>query len=157
MLATGVGACGKETRMPSAQHSVTINRPVDEVFAFLTNPENELQWRSSVKEIGAEGPVGVGTRIHHVVKGPGGIGIPADIEVTAYEPTTRYAFRGVAGPVRPVGEFLFTAHDQQTTVSFSLEVALTGIKKTLMSGQVQRSMDGEVTALEQAKVVLERS
>ena len=56
-----------------------------------------------------------------------------------------------------MGEFLFTGDEQRTTVSFSLAAELTGIKKALMSGQVQRSMDGEVNALEQAKVVLERS
>jgi hypothetical protein len=56
-----------------------------------------------------------------------------------------------------VGEFLFTGDGQRTTVSFSPAAELTGIKNALMSGQVQRSMDGEVNALEQAKVVLERS
>jgi uncharacterized membrane protein len=143
--------------MPSAQHSVTIDKPVDEVFAFFTDVSNEPQWRDQVKEIRAEGPPAVGTRIHHVVKGPGGMGIPADIEVTAYEPTSVYGFRGVAGPVRPVGEFRFTGDEARTTVSFSIGVELTGVKKALLSGQVQKSMDAEVQALEQAKAVLERS
>ena len=143
--------------MPSAQHSVTIDRPIDQVFTFFTTPSNEYQWRDHVKEIEAKGPPAAGTRIHHVVKGPGGIGIPADIEITAYEPTSRYAFRGIQGPVRPVGEFLFTADGERTTVAFSLQAELTGVKKALMSGQVQKAMDGEVRAIEQAKAVLEAS
>ena len=142
--------------MPSAEHSVTIDRPVDQVFAFFTDPSNELKWRSTVKEIAAQGPAAVGTRVHHVIKGPGGIGIPAHIEVTGYEPTSRYAFRGIAGPMRPVGEFRFTAQNDQTTVTFTLSAELTGIKKVLMSRAVQRALDGEVRALDRAKAVLER-
>ena len=143
--------------MPSAQHSTIIERPIDEVFAFFSEPTNEFKWRSQVKEITTEGPAGVGRRVHQVVKGPAGLSIPADIEVTGYEPPARYAFRGVAGPIRPVGEFLFAAEEEHTRVSFSLSVELTGIKKALMAGSVQRAMDGEVQAIEQAKTVLEGS
>jgi len=143
--------------MPSAQHSVTIERPLDEVFAFFTEPTNEFQWRSQVKEITTQGPAGVGRRVHQVIKGPAGLSVPADVEVTGFEPMARYAFRGVAGPVRPVGEFLFSPDGEGTHVSFSLSVELRGIKKMLMSRAVQRAMDGEVQAIDQAKAVLERS
>jgi len=143
--------------MPSAQHSVIIDRPIDEVFAFFSEPTNEFKWRSQVKEISTEGPAGVGRRVHQVIKGPIGLSVPADIEVTGYDPTARYAFRGVAGPIRPVGEFRFSAEEEHTRVSFSLSVELTGIKRVLMSRAVQRAMDGEVKAIEQAKAVLERS
>ena len=128
--------------MPSAQHTVVIDRPVDEVFAFFTDPSNELEWRQHVKEIAAEGPIAVGSRIHQVVKGPGGRGIPADVEVTDYDSPTLYGFRVVAGPVRPVGEFRFAADGEGTSVSLSLSADLTGIKAVLMSRSVQRAMDG---------------
>jgi uncharacterized protein YndB with AHSA1/START domain len=143
--------------MPSAQRSVVINRPVEEVFAFFTDPSNELTWRTHVKEIAAEGPRAVGGRVHQVVAGPGGRGIPADIEITGYEPPSRYAFEVVTGPVRPTGEFRFADEHGTTTVSLSLSAELTGLKKLLMSRPVQRSMDGEVAALDRAKAVIERS
>ncbi len=144
--------------MPAAQHSVVIARPAEEVFAFFTDPANDVRWRSHVKEIAAEGPLAVGSRVHQVIKGPGGRGIPADIEVTGYEPATRYAFRVVAGPVRPIGEFRLVAQDEHTTtVSLSLSADLTGMKKVLMSRTVQRSMDSEVQALDRAKALLEGS
>jgi hypothetical protein len=50
--------------MPSAQHSVSIDRRIDAVFAFFTDPQNEFQWRSRVKEITTDGPAAVGRRIH---------------------------------------------------------------------------------------------
>ena len=76
--------------MPSAQRSVVINRPVDQVFAFFTDPTNELKWRTHLKEVTAEGPIGVGSRVHQVVKGPGR-GIPADIEITAQGNVFRFS------------------------------------------------------------------
>jgi uncharacterized protein YndB with AHSA1/START domain len=143
--------------MPSAHRSVDIHRAPTDVFDFFTDPSNESRWRTHVKEVSADGPVGVGSRIHQVVRGPGGRGIPADIEVTAHEPPHHYAFRVVAGPVRPVGEFRFAGEGDSTTVSFSLEAPLTGLKKLLMSNAVQKSMDSEMQALDRAKSLIEGS
>jgi uncharacterized protein YndB with AHSA1/START domain len=141
--------------MPSAQRTIIINRAADQVFAFFADPANDQKWRPHVKEISAEGTARVGARIHQVVDGPGGRGIAADIEVTAYEPSTRYAFQVVAGPARPTGEFRFTPSGSGTQVAFSLSADLGGWKKLLLSGPVQGSMDGEMRALDTAKRLLE--
>lgn len=143
--------------MPQAQRTVLIYRPVDEVFAFFTDPRNDRQWRPHVKEIAAQNPAAVGSTIHQLVAGPGGRSIRADIEVTAYEPSTRYAFRVTAGPVRPNGEFRFTPNDGATQVSFFLNAELGGIKKLLMSKTVQKSMDGEMASLDKAKAIIEQA
>jgi uncharacterized protein YndB with AHSA1/START domain len=145
----------QEATMPSAHRTVVIARPIGQVFAFFTDPANDQKWRAHVKEISAEGPLAVGSRIHQVVAGPGGRGIPADIEVTALEPEARYAFSGVAGPVRPKGEFRFQPTEGGTEVTMSLDADLGGLKKLLMSKPVQRSMDVEVAGLNRAKEVLE--
>jgi uncharacterized membrane protein len=141
--------------MPSAQRSIVIDRPIGEVFGFFTDPSNDRKWRTHVKEVAAEGPMAVGSRVHQVVEGPGGRGIPADIQVTSFEPPERYAFRVVAGPVRPVGAFEFEAQEGSTRVSFSLSADLTGLKKLVMSRPVQRSMDSEMAALDRAKTAIE--
>jgi uncharacterized protein YndB with AHSA1/START domain len=142
--------------MPSAQRTIRIGRSPETVFAFLTDPTNDPGWRSGVKEMSADGGPGVGRRIHQVVAGPGGRGIAADIEVTAYEPPTRYAFRTVSGPVRPTGEYrLAPAGADATDVSFALTAAVAGWKRFVMGGAVQRSMDGEMAALDKAKAILE--
>jgi uncharacterized protein YndB with AHSA1/START domain len=141
--------------MPAAQRTIMIDRPADQVFAFFTNPGNDKKWRSGVKEIATQGPGGVGSTIHQVVKGPAGRGIPADIEITAYEPPSRYAFKVVAGPVRPVGEFRFTPSGSGTEVSMSLTAELRGNKKLFIAMPVQSSMDSEVAALDRAKALIE--
>jgi uncharacterized protein YndB with AHSA1/START domain len=141
--------------MPAAQRTIVIDRPPEEVFAFFTEPGNDQRWRPHVKEMIANEPARVGATIHQVVDGPGGRGIPADIEVTAYEPPTRYGFKVVAGPARPVGEYRFVPSGGGTEVSFSLRADLGGLKGLLLSGPVQRSMDGEMAALDTAKRLIE--
>ena len=141
--------------MPAAQRTIVIDRPPGEVFAFFSDPANDQRWRPHVKEISANGPAGRGATIHQVVDGPGGRGIPADIEVTDYDPPTRYAFKVVAGPARPVGEYRFAPSGSGTEVSFSLQAELGGLKGLFMSGPVQRSMDGEMAALDTAKRLIE--
>jgi len=144
-----------ENPMPQAQRSVVIDRSVEDVFAFFADPANDSRWRPSIKEIAAQGPPAVGAKIHQVVSGPGGRGIPADIEVIAYEPTSRYAFRVTAGPVRPAGEYRFVSFDGGTEVTFELNAEITGLKKLLMTRSVQKSMDSEMKALDTAKRLLE--
>ena len=141
--------------MPEATRTLVIDRPVDEVFAFFANPANDKKWRPGVKEVSAAGPVEVGAKIHQVVAGPGGRGIPADIEVTVCDPPTRYAFRVTAGPVRPVGLYRFTLNGDGTAVTFSLFAQLTGIKRLLMSRPVQNAMNGEMAALDTARAIIE--
>ncbi|HEV7148060.1 MAG TPA: SRPBCC family protein [Pedococcus sp.] len=143
--------------MPSAQRTITVNRPVDEVFRFFSTPANDQSWRPAVKEIRADEPPAVGSHIHQVVAGPGGRGIPADIEVTTYEPGARYGFKVVAGPARPVGEYVFTPVGDGTQVHFSLSVELGGLKKLFMSGPVQKSMAGEMASLDTAKRLIEQA
>jgi len=141
--------------MPSAQRTITIDRPPDQVFAFFSDPANDQKWRPHVKEIAAEGAPGVGRRIHQVVEGPMGRGIAADIEVSAYEPPNRYAFQVVAGPARPRGEFTFAPSGTGTQATFSLSADLGGLKGLLLGRPVQASMDGEMASLDTAKRQIE--
>ena len=141
--------------MPHAERTTTINRPPDEVFRFFTTPSNDPTWRNGVKEISAEGPIAVGTKVHQVVAGPGGRSIAADIQVTAYDPPTRYGFKAIAGPARPVGEYRFAPSGEGTQVTFSLDADLGGLKGLFMSKPVQSTMNGEMAALDQAKAKLE--
>lgn len=141
--------------MPSAERTIVIARPAVEVFAFFTDPANDPTWRTHVKDIHAHGEPVVGALIHQTIAGPMGRGIPADIEITAYEPNSLYAFRVVAGPARPTGQFSFAETEAGTSVTFRLNAEFTGIKKVLMAGQVQKSMDDEMAGLDRAKAAIE--
>lgn len=141
--------------MPSAERTITINAPLDHVFAFFTTPANDPSWRGGIKHIHAHGEPAVGGVVHQTIAGPIGRGIGADIEITAYEPNSRYSFQVVAGPVRPVGSYDFVPTDTGTAVTFKLAAEVTGLKRALMSKPVQKNMDAEMAALDNAKRILE--
>ena len=141
--------------MPHAERTIVIDRPVPEVFTFFANGENDPRWRSGVKVMRREGPLAVGVRYTQRIAGPAGREIPADIEVTALDPDERLSFRGLAGPVRPLGSYAFRPAEGGTAVTFTLDAELAGFKKLLLGKPVQKSMDGEMANLDRAKSLLE--
>jgi uncharacterized protein YndB with AHSA1/START domain len=146
--------------MPQATYSVTINRPVADVIAYVADGEKCKEWRPGVLDIvRATGAMdgGVGTRYLQGVKGPMGRRIQADYEITAFEQDRRLEFQTVAGPARPHGRYDFAvAEGGGTNVTFALDAELSGIRKLLMAGAVQKTMDAEVRTLENLKRNLER-
>ena len=140
--------------MPSARNEILINRPRDDVFAFLADPENDPQWRSGVLDLTRVSGHGVGARYAQGVKGPGGRRIAADIEITELTPSQTIAFHTVSGPVRPRGRYVLAAADRGTRVRFELEDDMRGLKR-LMAPMVQKTMNDEVGQLAQLKRVIE--
>jgi uncharacterized protein YndB with AHSA1/START domain len=142
--------------MPSASHSVTINRPVADVFAYVADGEKCPQWRSGVLDIRrVNGDGSVGTTYQQGVKGPMGRRIAADYMVTTYEPNRRLEFQTVTGPARPHGRYDFEEADGGTRLTFALDAELGGLRGLFMNGMVQKTMDSEVQAIERVKENLE--
>ncbi|WNM25899.1 SRPBCC family protein [Demequina capsici] len=141
--------------MPSASRTVEISAPISAVYAFFTDPANDPKWRGGVKEMLLDGQPRVGAVVRRVVAGPGGRSIDANVEITELTAPTRYASKTVTGPVRPVGIYSFVSAGDRTRVTFSLDVEVSGLKKLFMGGPVQKSMDGEMAALDKAKELLE--
>jgi len=141
--------------MPSATNTITIKRPPADVFAFVADGTTATQWRPGVLDIALASGSGKGARYTQGVKGPFGRRIAADYEITEFEPNKRLAFRAVAGPVRPTGEYRFDEDADGTRVTFSLNAELGMLKQLLMGRAVQASMDAEVGSLPKLKQVLE--
>ena len=141
--------------MPSAHHEVTIARPIGEVFAFVADGLNGPRWRPGVRDLSLVSGAGVGAVYKQGVRGPGGRRIDADYRITEYKPNDRLSFVAIAGPVRPSGTYLFEEVPGGTRVSFSLQADLDGIKRLLLGGAVQKTMDAEVAATEQLRSILE--
>lgn len=91
--------------MRRIEESIVIDRPCDEVFAYLETRTNDPSWMVAVQEShwldpdGAEkaGPTAVGRRGRMVMKIQGRRTEFID-EVTQYEPGRRIAHRTVEGP-----------------------------------------------------------
>lgn len=141
--------------MPAASRTITIQRAPADVFAFLADGTTAPKWRPGVLDVALKSGQGVGAVYSQGVKGPGGRRIDADYEVTALEPDRRIAFKAIAGPVRPTGSFQLAPVGDATSVTFSLDAELGGLKKLLMGGAVQSTMNAEMAALDNLKALLE--
>lgn len=73
--------------MTEVKVSVMINRDPEEVFAYISNFENNPEWQSGMQKamITSEGPLDVGTTYDQVAKFLGRR-IVSSFEVIAYEP-----------------------------------------------------------------------
>lgn len=115
------------------EETVTIQRPLDEVFGYVSNAENDAQWRTNVKEIKrvSDGNGhGVGTVYKQTLKGPMGKDIPADLKYTDFQQNRRLAFDTIEGSIRPSATIEFTALDDSTTqVHFVMVWEPTGATK----------------------------
>lgn len=85
--------------MAKFEITVDINRPIEEVFAFISNPENLPRWRASALEIkrNSSEPLSVGS----VVRGRFtflGRPFDGDLEIIAHEPHAKYGTKMVGGP-----------------------------------------------------------
>jgi uncharacterized protein YndB with AHSA1/START domain len=141
--------------MPQATYSVVIKRPVDAVFAIVADGEHAKQWRSGVLDIQRVSGTGVGTKYAQGVKGPMDRRVSADYEITVLDTDRRIEFQTLTGPGRPHGRFDFQPLAEGTNVTFALDAQLSGLKKLLMGGAVQKTMDAEVRSLDRLKAVLE--
>lgn len=142
--------------MPQAQRTVTIDRPVEAVFAFVIDGERSREWRPGVLDIRrASGDGGVGTTYQQGVSGPMGRRVAADYEITKSEPNRMLEFQTVTGPVRPHGRYELESVDGGTRLSLALDAEMSGLKKLFMGSMVQKTMDSEVAQLDKLKGILE--
>jgi uncharacterized protein YndB with AHSA1/START domain len=98
------------------QHSVVVARPVDDVFAFLADPDNLPRWQSGLVEVRKAGTeAGIGAR-HVEVRSFMGKQIEQTLEVTAYEPPRVLDFTVVEGPLSLCVGHTLSAEDGGTRI-----------------------------------------
>jgi carbon monoxide dehydrogenase subunit G len=86
--------------MARTEHTVVVERPPNEVFAFLTDLSSVPEWQSGAVEVRQPGEpsVGAGTKYVQVLKFLGRQ-FEATIEVTEYEPGRRFSIKTLSGPI----------------------------------------------------------
>ena len=129
--------------MPSVIHrAITINRPIEEVFAVLTDVEKTERWfPAQVKEWWtSEPPYGVGSTRRARVR-MGWFTSENDAVATVYEPPTRAVMRGTS----PNAPFEATLHFEPvgagTRVDATIELTLRGPAR-LVGGMFARWYGG---------------
>src|SRR5712691_6363795 len=119
--------------MPHAEESITINRPVGDVFEFVLDGTKNPLWRPAVLDIQRVPgkPLDVGAVFKQGLKGPGGRRIDGDYEIVESQPNELIKFQVISGPARPTGTFTFEADGDSTLVTFILHFEPKGLARLM--------------------------
>jgi len=103
--------------------TVVVDRPVEEVFAYVTDPLTLAEWQPNLVSVTQEtdGPMGAGTRLREVRRGPFGRNVEAIVEVAEYEENRRFDLRIVSGPLPIDARNEFRPVDGGTRIDFLAE------------------------------------
>lgn len=116
----GATSARHHRRVAHVDLSVTIDRPVADVYRVLSTPELTPRWsRSAIEEhVTTPGPIAIGSRRRATVRAFGGRTSENEIEVTDLEPERRLTVRSVEAPVPFTSSWTFTAVDGGTRVDW---------------------------------------
>ena len=138
--------------MINVQASTVIKRPVEDVFAFVSNFENHPKWEMNFQRVKllTSSPTGVGTTYECELKLPGQ-SAKSKFEITEYEANKKIAFEGeAAGPAKPKGSFLFEPVPDGTKLTLLPRPEFRGFFKLLepmMAGYVRKQNEEHLTNL----------
>ncbi len=131
--------------MVTNEKIITINRPVEEVFAYVIDLQNGPEWQSGLLEVRqvTQGSPGVGSQFVSVRKFLGRK-LEAVIEIVAYEPNRKAAIKSDSGSVPFEESYLFeptTEGTRITTITHLHTSGFMGLAEPMIAGSLKREMD----------------
>ena len=107
--------------------SVTVQRNVEDTFAYASDFNRAYEWRAEVKASSATppGPMRLGSRLHEesVLAGRR---VVTESVVDAYEAPHRWSFAHLSGPMPVSGDYVFEPVGDGAQLTYSLRVRLHG-------------------------------
>ena len=141
------------------ENTIRIDRPVEEVFAFLSDFENIPKWNYYVLEVRqlSEGSIGVGTTYHQVRKSD-----QQDLRIIEFEPGHTVAVKTLPQS-SPDLEMRFTLYEEGNTTrvrdEWKLNTGRPAIFERLARGRVKSAVAENLAKLkellEEGQVVLQ--
>jgi uncharacterized membrane protein len=133
------------TKMIKNENSIVIDRPIEEVFAYVGDLENGLQWQSNLLDVRrtTEGPLGIGTQYTSVRKLMGRK-MQDTVEFVAYEPNKGLTFRSTSRsmPMETSQRFESTAEGTRVTTVIELHPGgFMGLAEPLLAANLRRWME----------------
>ena len=131
---TAIPLYGKTARGDMINHTneVNINRPVEEVFTYVTDITKEPAWNTDFIEgkQTSEGAIGPGTVYHIQMKPFMGIS-EGTLEVIEFEPNQKEVRQGDFGSMNPTVTHLFESIDGGTKFTRNVQIRLTGFMRLM--------------------------
>lgn len=141
------------TAIVHVSSSVLIRRPADQVFAFVSDVENDIKWRGGIVSIrrSTPGPIGVGTRSAETLAVLGRT-LETENEVHEFVPGQRMASRTVKGPTPVQVVRTVEAAPGGAIFRYQLRSDVSGVllfraTRPLLQWWYQRKMDSHVDDL----------
>jgi uncharacterized protein YndB with AHSA1/START domain len=108
--------------------SIQIDRPPEQVFAFVADENNMARWHSAVQSVRqtSPGPTGVGATYHMVRHLPQGR-VENSYEITAYQPDEALTIETTSGPTPFRYRYRFEPVATGTELSLAAEVKVSGL------------------------------
>jgi uncharacterized membrane protein len=134
------------------EHTVVIDRPVEEVFDFATDPNNDSLWQSTTLETEqtSEGVVDVGTTFRNTTKFLGRR-IESTSEISENEPPHKQCIKITSGPIPGSGCYLFeSADDGSTRFTQTFEAEVGGffrLAEPVVGRAIRRQMEADMATL----------
>lgn len=140
------------------QHSVIIEKPLEEVEAYLTDISNNHQWQEDVLEAGVltDGAIGKGTKAYEV-RSIMNFSLRSEWEVTEYHPGRSFSFTSTSSVAPYEGTFDLEAVDKSTKVTFSFTIFHSGFNALfdpfmngIFSPRFRKNLENLMTILEKS-------
>ncbi len=109
---------------------IAINRPLEEIFEFMADFDNDVHWWREVLESRriSGGKLGVGTTYWQKSRIMGRTS-ETTFEITEYELCKKVSIKTLTGPMPYIAGYIFEAAETGTRVTFSAKVKLAGLFK----------------------------
>ena len=131
------------------ENTIAIERPIDEVFAFLSDFENIPKWNYYVLEVKqlSESPIGIGTTYHQVRKTD-----QQDFRIIEFEPDHTVAVKTLPQS-SPSFERRFTLYEEGETTrirdQWKLDTGRPALLEWLARGRVKSAVSENLTKLKE--------
>lgn len=115
--------------MPSVERTITVEKPVESVWTYLTDFTTTEQWDPpTVSTERTSGDGGVGTTYHNVSRMLGRE-VEVDYEVVRFEPYEVFELTGSANGMSLRDTITFQSGEDTTTVTYRSEFSPHGVTK----------------------------
>jgi uncharacterized protein YndB with AHSA1/START domain len=143
--------------MISNEKIITINRPVTEVFAYVSDFQNVPKWQPEQVELHriTKGPLGIGTQFSSVRKIMGQK-MEANIEFIAYELNHKYVIKSITGALPFEQSTLFESTAEGTKLTTKIKLFPGSDMAQAEPGLAENLRQGMETNFDSLKKLLER-
>ena len=132
------------------ENSVIINQPVNKVFNFVTNLNNNTQWQTDILELEmtSEGRFELGST-YRCVNRFMGLRIETEGVITDYVPDQTCSFRITSGSVTGESNFYFEAVDGATkfTTAANLDLRYFKMGKIFVKRKIDKQLKNDMLRL----------